>query len=243
MASYSFFTLLAFASISTAKLVEVSVGSEAPIYTPSNALADVGDVVRFLFNGGNHSVTQAAFEAPCVPLDGGFNSRYRPAGSPSFDVPVRNAEPIFFYCAQTVVGESANDTYCNFYGMVGSINAPPTGNTLGLFQENAKAKRDDPPHRSHTAAIVGGTFGTVAICGVFVAALVRAMRMRARRRAKIAPLPVLPTPASRPESREQKRTDSELTLIRAEVVQLRALVDAEVAPPRYTAEPEVEHVA
>ena len=36
--------------------------------------AYVGDVVVFTFHPKNHSVTQSSFNAPCTPLEGGFDA-------------------------------------------------------------------------------------------------------------------------------------------------------------------------
>lgn len=46
-------------------------------YQPEAVAGRVGDVVEFVFGAGNHSVTQADFNSPCVPKAGGFGSGFR----------------------------------------------------------------------------------------------------------------------------------------------------------------------
>jgi hypothetical protein len=89
----------------------------------------------------NHTVTQSSFADPCHPLNtngvfNGFFSGFVPtASSPSgstFTIIVNDTNPIWFYCAQTT------GNHCQS-GMVGSINAPTTGNkTLAAFEALAK---------------------------------------------------------------------------------------------------------
>jgi hypothetical protein len=93
-------------------------------------------VIQFNFNPKNHSVVQSSFGDPCHPLANGASSGFIPtAVSPSgatFDLVVNNTDPIWFYCAQTT------GNHCQS-GMVGSINAPPTGEkTLAAFIDLAK---------------------------------------------------------------------------------------------------------
>lgn len=47
-----------------------------PVFTPSSVTASVGDSILFLFESGNHSVTQSTFDNPCERLSGGFDSGY-----------------------------------------------------------------------------------------------------------------------------------------------------------------------
>ena len=67
-----------------------------------------------------HTVSQAAFDKPCQPLDGGFSSGFihtnsTPSGV-TFEVTVKDNKPVWFYCAQ-VTGQHCQN------GMVGSFNA------------------------------------------------------------------------------------------------------------------------
>lgn len=115
-------------------MVDLALGGNLT-FTPNNITELPRTVVQFNFNPKNHSVVQSSFQDPCHPLDKGFSSGFIPtAVSPSgahFDIVVPDTKPIWFYCAQTT------GNHCQS-GMVGSINAPTTGNTLEAFQDLAK---------------------------------------------------------------------------------------------------------
>lgn len=100
---------------------------------------------------------QSSFDDPCHPLKDGFSSGFIPTEvSPSgvlFDIVIEDTKPIWFYCAQTA------KTHCQA-GMVGSINAPATGNTLEAFIEKAASASAStiPPHAPLGGALsVNGT--------------------------------------------------------------------------------------
>ena len=88
---------------------------------------------------GNHSITQSSFESPCDPLGNGFDSGniFIPdttGGFPTWNLTITNTSaPIWFFCKQL-----APQPHCDV-GMVGSINAPSTGNTFDAFQAAARA--------------------------------------------------------------------------------------------------------
>lgn len=110
-------------------LVVVGNNSEL-VFEPDNIQAAEGDTVTFKFWPKNHSVAQAAFNAPCEPAADGFWSGYIPstekAAATTFMYTVENASrPIWFYCTQ--------GKHCQG-GMVGVINGPSTGNTLERFK-------------------------------------------------------------------------------------------------------------
>ncbi|KAI1462107.1 hypothetical protein F4805DRAFT_194135 [Annulohypoxylon moriforme] len=101
------------------------------VFNPNNVTELVGTVLEFGYNPQNHSIVQSSFDKPCQPLDGGFAAPFVPTmQTPSgvtFEVMVQNANPIWFYCAQT------KKTHCQA-GMVGSINAAATGDkTFSAF--------------------------------------------------------------------------------------------------------------
>ncbi|KAF4622232.1 hypothetical protein D9613_008964 [Agrocybe pediades] len=136
---------LAFVSAAAAQTVQVvTVGgtSATPgfIFTPSTITAANGTVVSFQFTGipGNHSVTQSSFTDPCNPIQGGFDSgnifiNTTQATTPTFNLTITNdSKPIWFFCKQL-----KPMPHCG-QGMVGSINAPATGNTFDKFQASAK---------------------------------------------------------------------------------------------------------
>jgi len=111
-----------------------------PRFEPNEIQANVGDLVQFQFWPQNHSVVQASFADPCIPLEQsssangteGFYSGFMPvaAGSnimPTFTIEVMNTKPIWFYCSQ--------GRHCQS-GMVGAIN-PTTEKTLSDFTSRA----------------------------------------------------------------------------------------------------------
>lgn len=94
-------------------------------FDPANFTAQVGDLVTFYFPSGDfaHSVTQSSFAKPCTHLEASGNN---PAGFDSslqlattFTINITSTDPIWFHCKQVL--------HCGM-GMVGSINAPTTGN-------------------------------------------------------------------------------------------------------------------
>ncbi|KAK0193211.1 hypothetical protein F5146DRAFT_1101386 [Armillaria mellea] len=112
----------------------VTVGANGKLaYDPEYVCAEPGDVVNFIFNPKNHTVTQSAFETPCVLLDGGINSGFVPVAAdqkylPVFQVKVVDKDPVWFHCEQT--------GHCGA-GMVFAINPPP--GTFEKFKALAKA--------------------------------------------------------------------------------------------------------
>lgn len=132
--------------------VQVLVGPDSQLeFIPNDIIAPVGSKIEFLFNPKNHSVIQSSFAKPCQPLANGFFSSFVPTtetpASTTFTVTVENSNPIWFYCGQTT------GNHCQS-GMVGSINAPRTGNTLEKFIALAKAA--DKPSTSPSGGAVGG---------------------------------------------------------------------------------------
>lgn len=86
-------------------------------------MAEIGSVIEFHFLPANHSVVESSFANPCQPKDHtSFFSGFFPvpAGSGKqsdevFQVEVRDAKPIWFYCAQN------NGNHCQ-KGMTGVVN-------------------------------------------------------------------------------------------------------------------------
>jgi len=108
----------------------VTVGANGGFtFSPNSITADVGSQIVFQFSSDGHSVTQSTWEAPCQPInDTSLNSGFVSAGTGPTDnvfvVTVNDTNPIWFYCAQ--IG------HCQA-GMVGVINPPATGDTLGTY--------------------------------------------------------------------------------------------------------------
>ncbi|PMD54855.1 Cupredoxin [Hyaloscypha bicolor E] len=126
--------------------IPVQVGKGGALtFVPNDIKANVGDSIEFSFFPKNHSVTQSSFADPCHPLAGGFFSTFIPTNSSesseTFTIVVNDTKPIWIYCAQTV------KSHCQS-GMVASINAPATGNTLAAFTLKASNATDStsPPN-------------------------------------------------------------------------------------------------
>ncbi|PAV20249.1 extracellular serine-rich [Pyrrhoderma noxium] len=138
--------------------IQITVGgppSNPFFFSPANVTANEGDVVMFTFSGvpGNHSITQSSFESPCDPLGNGFDSGniFIPdtkGGFPTWNLTITNTStPIWFFCKQL-----APQPHCDV-GMVGSINAPSTGNTFDAFQAAARA------HQGNSGQAIGFLVG------------------------------------------------------------------------------------
>ncbi|KAI0003246.1 hypothetical protein BJV74DRAFT_764694 [Russula compacta] len=105
----------------------------------------------------SHSVTQSSFADPCTYLaasggnSAGFDSGLQTGKQ--FSIKITNdQEPIWFFCK--------NSIHCGL-GMVGSINAPSTGNTYATFLAAAKAIGSSEPSVSDSGPVTGGV-GAVA---------------------------------------------------------------------------------
>ncbi|KAJ2924169.1 hypothetical protein H1R20_g12924, partial [Candolleomyces eurysporus] len=130
-----------------ATILDVNVGPNGQfVYEPPFVHASPGDIVRFHFNPKNHTVTQSAFDPPCVPLQDGFRTGFIPVAPGTnplpvqeFHVPDDHGAPLWFYCGQTA--------HCG-QGMVFAIN-PPAEHDPQSFQ----AHKDLAIARNGTAAV------------------------------------------------------------------------------------------
>ncbi|KAI0831066.1 hypothetical protein BC628DRAFT_1311537 [Trametes gibbosa] len=121
------------ASTSSQINIDVAAGGNF-VFSPANVTAANGTAITFFFpnNGIPHSVTQGDFSNPCVPIAAqngvnGFDSGLQ-LGT-QFTINVTNDQiPIYFFCKEP--------THCGL-GMVGSINAPSTGNSFDAWQAAA----------------------------------------------------------------------------------------------------------
>jgi len=126
------------APANTAGNINIDVAFQGKfIFNPSNVTATNGTKVTFFFPNSpiSHSVTQSSFAAPCTYLaaangaPGGFDSGLQ--GGKQFTITITDdTKPIWYHCKQ--VG------HCGM-GMVGSINAPSSGNTFDAFKAAALA--------------------------------------------------------------------------------------------------------
>jgi len=130
-------TLAALAAVAPALAANITVfvgssqnGTQGLIFDPQVITAQVGDFVNFEFRGGNHTVTQSSFAAPCtqqfntVSQSNGFTSPFMPYDAASGQIGVftlevtQTASPIWFFCARK--------PHCHG-GMYGAINPPASG--------------------------------------------------------------------------------------------------------------------
>jgi plastocyanin len=127
-------------------------------FHPANITALNGTLVTFFFpKGFSHSVTQSSFAAPCTHLTAsggnpaGFDSGLTQATQFTINI-TNDGEPIWYHCKQNL--------HCG-QGMVGSINAPSTGNTYNAFLAAAMKIGNMEPTETDTGAVTGGV-GAVA---------------------------------------------------------------------------------
>ncbi|RPB08637.1 Cupredoxin [Morchella conica CCBAS932] len=153
-------------AVAAAATHNIIVGGESGlVYTPSEIIAAVGDVVHFVFMKQNHTVTQSTFGAPCNKIsaegiDSGFmsniNDTITPA--PTFDYTVTATEPTWWYCAQT--------THCG-KGMVFAIN-PTAEKTFKAFQDAAIALNGTAATTTAAAATELATTTAAVVTGTAV---------------------------------------------------------------------------
>jgi plastocyanin len=124
--------LLASVQLALCATVEVIVGGPGVLkFNPPSVNANVGDVVRFIFQQKNHTVTQSSLESPCTPLANGFDTGYMPvpdtqkSNFPIAELTVKRSTPIWAYCRQ--------GAHCKA-GMVFAVNP---GDKLAAFQTAA----------------------------------------------------------------------------------------------------------
>jgi plastocyanin len=129
-------------------------------FNPSNITAAVGTLVTFYIpnNGLTHSVTQSSFANPCTYLaasgnsSAGFDSGLQAGMQFTINI-TDNTIPIYFHCKQV--------THCGL-GMVGSINAPATGNnSFSSFQAAAVAIGPNEQTENDNGPVNAGVGGVV----------------------------------------------------------------------------------
>jgi len=133
------------AGVSAQTQHQILVGANGTLtYSPPNITAAIGDLVTFVFQSKNHTVTQSLFASPCEqftntsisdPTKQNLTSGFMPVPAnassfPTWTIQVTQLTPIWFFCEQT--GHCAK-------GMVGAINANETSaNTFEAFQAKAE---------------------------------------------------------------------------------------------------------
>lgn len=134
----------------------VQVGNGGFSFSPADIQAPVGTIITFSFQSPiQHSVTQSTFADPCTPMAGGFDSGL--TTGTTFSVNVTDAStPVYFFCKAP--------THCGA-GMVGTINAPSSGNgTNSAFMSAALAIGSSEQTVQDNGPATGGV-GAVATAG------------------------------------------------------------------------------
>ncbi|KAF7364414.1 hypothetical protein MSAN_01102200 [Mycena sanguinolenta] len=131
----------------TCVVLEVEVGVQGSFYTPPTISAGVNDTVIFVFGGDEHTVTQSTFDAPCVRLDGGFDSGFQGRGA-DFTLP-----PSVWSLIITNVSESAPPP------LLRAIN-PPSIEVYNQFVSAAKLVTSTPKPSPSFIASGEGAFAT-----------------------------------------------------------------------------------
>lgn len=120
--------LAMFTGVDAQQVHAVRVGQNGTIFSPNKITARTGDMVQFMFMGGNHTVTQSPFDDPCQPISKtmknvtGVHTGFVPFAAsaamgkiPVYTIRVNNTNPIWLYCA--------TGPHCK-NGMVMVINEP-----------------------------------------------------------------------------------------------------------------------
>ncbi|KAF2827881.1 Cupredoxin [Ophiobolus disseminans] len=158
------------AGMVTTHIVQVGGPNGSLAFYPNNIVAQAGDLVQFQFHPKNHSVVQSTFDQPCVPIQNiqanktdAFFSGFMPTNASAaatsnvltYTIRVKDAKPVWFYCSQ--------GKHCQA-GMVGAINAPPSGNkTLTSFTALAASASENlsPGQQAGSGASGNTPSGTV----------------------------------------------------------------------------------
>ncbi|KAG6872172.1 hypothetical protein C0995_012409 [Termitomyces sp. Mi166 len=144
--------------LNIAIIMQVDVAfQETFTFHPNNFTAPNGTQVTFWFpnTGLNHSVTQSSFNNPCTYLaasgntSAGFDSGLQSAVTFTITI-VDDTKPIWFHCKQV--------QHCGM-GMVGSINAPSTGNTFDAFHQAALKIGSSEVTETDNGPMTGGVNG------------------------------------------------------------------------------------
>lgn len=140
-----------------AKSVHSVLAGTDPVFVPSSVNASIGDTILFLFESGNHSVTQSTFDNPCSPLSNGFDSGYEPNidntvnPTPNYTISVTSTGSEWFYSKQGSECES---------GMVFALN-PTNTQSFSTFHQNALNTNSGSSGLS-AGATAGAAVGAVA---------------------------------------------------------------------------------
>ncbi|EJD42809.1 hypothetical protein AURDEDRAFT_168053 [Auricularia subglabra TFB-10046 SS5] len=135
----SFLLIISFKAAVFAATVNVTVGDQALVFKPNTIKAARGDIIRFQFIAGVHSVSQSGgANVPCVQLEAGFDSAFVSAanGQQVWELTIDDdTKPIWFFCKQ--------GAHCQ-QGMAGVINAA-SDDLFDQYITNAKAFTGSQP--------------------------------------------------------------------------------------------------
>lgn len=150
-----------------ASSVHTVLADTDPVFSPSSVSASIGDTILFLFESGNHSLTQSTFDKPCSPLSNGFDSGYEPnvdnqvTPTPNYTISVTSTGSQWFYSKQGSECKS---------GMVFALN-PSGSQTFSTFRQNALNTNSGSSGGLSGGAKAGAAVGSIAGAALIFAAL------------------------------------------------------------------------
>ncbi|RPA95572.1 hypothetical protein L873DRAFT_1306808 [Choiromyces venosus 120613-1] len=137
-------------------------GAAGLVYTPSQVMAGINDVVHFVFMSQNHTVTQSTFDKPCNKMAAdAFDSNFMPnpnntmSPAPTFKYTVTAKEPTWWYCKQRT------GNHCG-KGMVFAIN-PTAEKSFDIFKAAAIKINGTVASTTAAAATVSAVSSTVTL--------------------------------------------------------------------------------
>ncbi|KAK3345253.1 hypothetical protein B0H65DRAFT_548981 [Neurospora tetraspora] len=153
-------------------------GPQGLAFSPAQTQAAVGDTVIFTFLSQNHTVTQSAFDKPCVSLPGGMDSGFQANLNNTVNPPPQVAmqvmvdTPLWFYCRQAnhcgkgmvfSINPTAEKTQAQFQAQAIAQNG--TGTDSGITGGKASAAPSAAPSASASATVGGDTTATAVAGG------------------------------------------------------------------------------
>jgi plastocyanin len=163
--------LLASAQLALAATFDVIVGGPGVLkFNPQFVNASVGDVVRFVFQQKNHTVTQSTLDNPCSPLAAGFDSGFMPvpdnqtSNFPTAQLTVQKTTPIWAYCRQgthcksgMVFGVNPGDKFPAFLAAATGGTASPSVSASVPAASAASPTATSVPSSTDHRVVVGGS--------------------------------------------------------------------------------------
>ncbi|ESZ90951.1 hypothetical protein SBOR_8669 [Sclerotinia borealis F-4128] len=156
----SIIALFAFVSSAMAVQYSIAVGGSGLTFVRDALTAQVGDTVKFVFNG-NHSVAQSTYDKPCVPSDHapvfsgvieGPSPDSTDAVNPTWTLDLKNNGTLWLYSSV------ADDCQKSMSAMIIVGNNPDPDQTLTKYQAAAALVSASVAPDT----VEGGTLGTTA---------------------------------------------------------------------------------